>query len=522
MVERPKVSLNEMIQYGHHSNIAIEETASIDWVQITAIGYAIIAVILFVKILAHFVSLFKLLHKKEVIKKERFSLVDLDEDIAPFSFFNYIVYNSSYYTNDELHSILSHEKIHSREKHSIDIILAKFFCIIFWFNPFMWLYKKAIAQNLEYIADQKAIQHIKDKKVYQKALLKVVSHQSCLSITNNFYQSLIKKRIVMLNKNQSKKSSSWKYVLVIPALVAFVIFFQVKVIAQEKPIPPTPAETKNTTVVEIIVNKNTTDEEMGKDCKMLKNDFGVVLSFSKIKRNSDGEITAINASFNDNKGSKGTHNVDGDEPIPPLKFSLKRDKNGRGEIGFYDTTLISENREIVADNSDFSTPTPPTPPTPPDFPYDDIMSAPNAPALPEFPEAPEFPSDINNKKAMAQYEKSMASFEKKMKVTEEEFENKMSIFEKGLSSNDPKMKNFEKEMEKFEIEMEKYQAQLEENIEKNQANKGEMFQKEAKMAREEAMKAREEAMKERKEAMKEREEAMKAREEAIKMRNQKK
>ena len=91
-------------------------------------------------------------------------------------------------------------------------------------------------QNLEYIADQKASQLIDDKKVYQKALLKVVTHQNCLSITNHFYQSLIKKRIVMLNKNQSHKRNSWKYALILPALVAFILLFQIKVIAQEREI----------------------------------------------------------------------------------------------------------------------------------------------------------------------------------------------------------------------------------------------------------------------------------------------
>jgi hypothetical protein len=38
----------------------------------------------------------------------------------------------------------------------------------------------------------------------------------------------------MLNKNQSKKINSWKYALVLPALVAFCVLFQVKVVAQEK------------------------------------------------------------------------------------------------------------------------------------------------------------------------------------------------------------------------------------------------------------------------------------------------
>jgi hypothetical protein len=96
------------------------------------------------------------------------------------------------------------------------------------------LYKKAIIQNLEYIADKKAMSQIEDKKEYQRALLKVVTHQNSISITNQFYQSLIKKRIVMLNKNQSHKRNSLKYALIIPALIGFVVLFQIETIAQEK------------------------------------------------------------------------------------------------------------------------------------------------------------------------------------------------------------------------------------------------------------------------------------------------
>jgi beta-lactamase regulating signal transducer with metallopeptidase domain len=48
------------------------------------------------------------------------------------------------YTDEELQSILLHEKIHSQEMHSVDVIIAELFCAVFWFHPFIWLYKKAI------------------------------------------------------------------------------------------------------------------------------------------------------------------------------------------------------------------------------------------------------------------------------------------------------------------------------------------------------------------------------------------
>jgi beta-lactamase regulating signal transducer with metallopeptidase domain len=86
-------------------------------------------------------------------------------------------------------------------------------------------------QNLEFIADKEALKKYSRQKNYQLTLLRFTK---IVAITNNhFYQSLIKKRIIMLNKINQKKSIPGN-MLVLPALVAFVFLFQVKVVAQEK------------------------------------------------------------------------------------------------------------------------------------------------------------------------------------------------------------------------------------------------------------------------------------------------
>jgi hypothetical protein len=292
-------------------NETIQET--FNWFLLFPIIYASVGLFLILKLMINLISLYKLLHKKEVIISKPFALVDVNEKINPFSFFKYIVYNSNLYTKAELESILNHEKVHSREKHAIDVLIAKLFCALFWFNPFVWFYKKAMLQNLEYIADQKAIQHIQDKKAYQLTLLKVVTNQNYIPITNSFYQSLIKKRIVMLNKSQSKQYKIWKYAVILPALIAFVVFFQVNVIAQEKKEKGN-RENNNIEISNVIIYKNSSDQNLADDAKRIKKYANIDLKFSKIKRNKKGEITAIIISYNDNKGSKGQRKIDSDEP----------------------------------------------------------------------------------------------------------------------------------------------------------------------------------------------------------------
>ena len=82
-------------------------------------------------------------------------------------------------------------------------------------------------ENLEYIADSATVQQIESVKQYQLALVKASSTSPIPALTNNFYQSFIKKRIVMLNKSTSKKINAWKLILVLPLLAVFLWSFNI-------------------------------------------------------------------------------------------------------------------------------------------------------------------------------------------------------------------------------------------------------------------------------------------------------
>ncbi|MPT34030.1 MAG: M56 family metallopeptidase, partial [Flavobacterium sp.] len=174
----------------------------IDYHYLFSILYSIGIILFCIRFLSEYRSLRKILEKPKAVTHNKFYFIDTEKVQSPFSFFNYIVYNSKLLQQDELSDIIEYEKIYSRQKHSLDMMIAQVFCIFFWFNPIMWIYKKAIAQNLEFIADAEATKVVDDIKAYQKTLVKVTMQTQCIAITNHFYQSLIKKRIVMLNTNQ--------------------------------------------------------------------------------------------------------------------------------------------------------------------------------------------------------------------------------------------------------------------------------------------------------------------------------
>ena len=325
-----------------NSNKFSNATPIIDWTIIILNLYILVLLGLITKLIFQLVQLFKKLQTNKIQNCGQLKLIDTDDDTVPFSFFNYIVYSSKLYSTDELDAILAHEKVHSTQNHSIDVLLATLLEIVFWFHPIAYLYKKNIVQNLEFIADKQATSHLNNKKQYQLTLLKVISYQNNFSFTNQFYQSLIKKRIVMLNKEESKKENLWKFGAIVPFLIVFVLFFQTTVVAQQKTFPEIKnldgsTVNANAIIAEFEYTMNATKAEMESDALRLKKSQNVDLTFSNIKRNSKGEITALTIAFDDNKGSTGKSETNSDKPIDTIKFVSKKYATGKIEIGFYDT-----------------------------------------------------------------------------------------------------------------------------------------------------------------------------------------
>lgn len=311
-----------------------EESFEISWYLVLAIAYIIGIALLLAQFARDFYNLNRVLKGKTAHQQEDHKFIDLKENIAPFSYFNTIVYNSSLYSEAEMKSILEHEKVHSEQYHTIDVLITRFFCILFWFNPFMWLYKKAILQNLEFIADSEATKNISDKKAYQLTLLKITAHENCVVLTNHFYQSLIKKRIVMLNKNQSKKWNSWKYVLVLPALIAFVFLFQMEVIAKEKNVSPKAAQSASEDVDVYKITKNTTEAELKEKAETILKNYGVSVLFSDTKRNANNELTAITVELKKGNEISNNRNVNSSEAIKPFGIVITKDSKGKLNIDF--------------------------------------------------------------------------------------------------------------------------------------------------------------------------------------------
>lgn len=161
------------------------------------------------------------------VREGGYWFVRMNTVTPPFSFFNYIFISSSYknLSADELQRIKDHEKIHSRELHSIDVLLIELISVLFWFNP-LWNYlKRSIQEIHEYIVDEKIIEKSKEKKDYAQLLLKLASEIKGLNLSAGFSGSQIKRRIVMISKERSLPRQKLLFAILVPLTMLLIFSF---------------------------------------------------------------------------------------------------------------------------------------------------------------------------------------------------------------------------------------------------------------------------------------------------------
>lgn len=365
------------------SHFAIETSNFFTFENILIAIYIIGVLFLLLRCIYQLFSVIFLLKKYSFEKINGFKFIKVSEAISPFSFFNYVVFNPEMHSENELGMILAHEKVHAIQYHSIDVLLSNLLVTAQWFNPLAWQYKKSMEENLEYIADRNTIKQVQSKKEYQLALVKASSALLLPALTNNFYKSFIKKRIIMLNKSKSNNRNALKAALVLPLLVGFLWSFNVNEVTEyieiasekapieapvikEEVVKPISEENKETPQAKTIektvavvekkeimeaektpiqdkyrtkIDKNTTDTKLQEIKEVVKNSYGIDLIFSA-NRNTENEITSISANYSA-KGSNGNYQVSGGSPIDEFFFYI--DENGKA--GFWSEAAEKRNIE---------------------------------------------------------------------------------------------------------------------------------------------------------------------------------
>lgn len=292
-------------------------------------------------------SIVSLIKKHHRTKGDGYTILETTQNPAPFSFFKWIIYNPTQFDAQERQLILEHEKVHAFQNHSVDVLIMDLATVVFWCNPFVWLYKTALKQNLEFIADHHTQKRTCCDERYQKLLLKTSIPAAQYISINPFYNSTIKKRILMLHKTKSSLMNTWKYSTIIPILALFATTFNTETIAQTTSDTNVSTPNDQQNILKFILTKDTKKEQLD----MIKdklNHKGASITFESVERNSKNEITGIHIAYK-YKGKLVTHLKNSFKPITSIEISMNP-SNDSISIGDQ-TSDLSQTIEIKNDGS---------------------------------------------------------------------------------------------------------------------------------------------------------------------------
>ncbi len=226
------------------------------------LGYAYLLGVLFfaAKLFLQIYQLIRLIAQNRVIAEGKIKLVFLDRQLSPFSFLNYIFVSRNLQNTKGWEKMLEHEKQHIQQGHTFDVLVLEFVAVFQWFNPFFWMFRRALRENHEFLADQAVISHGTAPAWYKQILLnQYVGEQ--IVIANNFNYSLIKTRIQMMSKIKSRKIANVKFLVGIVLAASLIAVFA--------------CERKNTIKQEASANKTITIVSEGKSVQVSGDDSAI-------------------------------------------------------------------------------------------------------------------------------------------------------------------------------------------------------------------------------------------------------
>jgi hypothetical protein len=144
---------------------------------------------------------------------------------GPFSFGRTIYLSAATLADAaSLAPALRHEQAHVRQYHTLDVLLTQLATALAWANPAAWLLRRAVLDNLEYLADHAALQTGLDRRAYQYSLLRQQpGGVPAPALAFHFSFLTLKNRITMLNQPASTTRQLGRYLLAAPLVLALAL-----------------------------------------------------------------------------------------------------------------------------------------------------------------------------------------------------------------------------------------------------------------------------------------------------------
>ncbi|WP_297089057.1 carboxypeptidase-like regulatory domain-containing protein [uncultured Draconibacterium sp.] len=221
-IQPSMVNAANSFAYLPETAVASEQAFALQWFHYL-LGIYLLGIVVFTVhlLLGHLkaIKIIRFSYLKELFGAE----VNLTKkDVHPFSFFKRIVVSEKTLDNPNLEVIVNHEMVHVRENHTLDILFAEILFLFQWFNPFAWLLKAAIRDNLEYLTDDQITKN-NNAEAYQMAMVGLAHKKGVAPFLTALNGSQLKNRIIMMKKKTENRYSLLKQLVVLPMLAILVM-----------------------------------------------------------------------------------------------------------------------------------------------------------------------------------------------------------------------------------------------------------------------------------------------------------
>ena len=200
------------------SEAALQEpvASAFPWTNVLAALYFLGMAAVLVAILVSSGKMVRLMKGGTAQKLEDCTLVVSGEDIPSFSWGRKVVMSQKDLERNP--AILTHERMHVKCRHSLDLLLFSVFQLLFWWNPLVWIVRTELKLLHEYEADEGVLKEGIDATQYQLLLVRKSVGEERFSLASGFQHAKLKNRITMMLKNPTSGGMRWAYLALLPIL----------------------------------------------------------------------------------------------------------------------------------------------------------------------------------------------------------------------------------------------------------------------------------------------------------------
>ena len=202
------------------ADISRELSASFPWKEVLLALYLAGALVTLALCLLSAWKMGRLIRRGESTPMEGCTLVLLEGEISSFSWGRKVVMSRKDLRENP--AIFTHEKMHVRHRHSLDLLLFLPLQILFWWNPLVWITREELRLLHEYEADEGVIQNGIDATQYQLLLVRKAVGEQRFTLASGFQHAKLKNRITMMLKPTSSGWMRYAYLAMIPTLAALM------------------------------------------------------------------------------------------------------------------------------------------------------------------------------------------------------------------------------------------------------------------------------------------------------------